>query len=144
MVPSPKIAFDTGTGNSIVSNAIFGDGTIDIELINNRNNNPPAPCLTSENSPRGSTTTAANLQAAPGTTYRIQLFTNSASDPPSGEMFLGESTVTTDATGLAVITVTLPVTVAADRFVTATATSQATGDTSTFSAPVVPPQVSIA
>ena len=41
--------------------------------------------------------------------------------------------MTTDSTGLAVINVTLPVTVAANQFVTATATNQATGDTSAFS-----------
>ena len=141
------VKVDTGTGNSVLSNALFGDGNLEIELVNNGNNSQPAPVLTSVTSSGGSTTIAGTLQAAPGTSYASS---SSPAPPPvrgpgAGETLLNgiATLVMTDSTGLAVINVTLPVTVAASQFLTATATNQTTGDTSAFSMPGVLSQVSI-
>jgi hypothetical protein len=133
------VKIDTGTANSIRATSLFADlGRFEIEFDNHANNDQPAPVLTSATSAGGSTTIIGTLQATPGTTYLIQFF----SSPTAGAAGSGEgqtvlnavvSSVTTDSTGRAAINVTLPVAVAAGQFVTATATSMATGDTSQIS-----------
>src|SRR5262249_5297484 len=144
------VKLDTGAANSILSNAIFANGGgRQVELVNNANNQQPAPVLTAATSAGGSTTITGTLQAAPATSYRIQFFSSStanASGAGQGQTLLNAmgSPVTTDSSGLAVIAVTLPITVAADQFVSATVTNRATGDTSEFSRPqAVLPDVSI-
>jgi uncharacterized repeat protein (TIGR01451 family) len=130
------VRVDNGVSNSILSNSIFSDGDLEIAL-NNANNGQPAPVLTTATSSGGSTTIQGRLQAAPNATYLIQFFSSPASNPPGfgeGMTLIGQaSSVTTDSSGLGVIDVTLPVSVAADQFLTATATNEATNDTSQFS-----------
>ena len=140
-----------GSGNSILSNSLFGDGgNTEIELDNGANNNQPAPVLTAAATAGGSTTITGTLQAAPGTSYRIQFFSSSAAEASGageGQTLLNAvgTSVTTSSTGNAGINVTLPVSVADDHRLSATATNLATGDTSPFSnAQAILPQVSIA
>ena len=129
------VEVDSGTGNSILTNTIFDNANLQIELVSGGNNSQPAPVLTTASSGTGGTTTiVGTLQAAPETQYQVQFFSSPASTPPGFaelETFLGQvMNVTTNSSGLANINVTLPVAVAADQYLTTTATNQATGDTS--------------
>ena len=140
-----------GSANAILSNSLSGDGgSTEIELDNGANNNQPAPVLTSAIGAAGSTTITGTLQAAPGTSYRIQFFSSSADEASGageGQTLLNAVgfSVTTGPTGRAVINVSLPVTVAGTQFLSATATNLSTGDSSPFSnAQATLPQVSIA
>ena len=135
----------------VLSNSLSADGSrLEIELDNNANDNQPPPILNSAASAGGATTIEGTLQAAPDTPYLIQFFSSPAASPSGlGEgltlLNAGASPVTTNSAGLAVINVTLPVAVAPDQFVSATATNVTTGDTSPFSdAQAIQPQVSIA
>jgi uncharacterized repeat protein (TIGR01451 family) len=140
------VTVDRGTGNSILSDMIFADGSHrEIHLTSHGNNDQPAPVLTTAVTPAaGGTTITGTLDAAPLTSYRIQFFSSPAADSPGfgeGQTFLGElpglgsqpGVVTTDSNGHASFTATVPQAVAADQFLTATATSTTTGDTSAFS-----------
>ncbi len=114
-------------GNSIHSNALLG-----INLGLGANNNQSAPVLTAATStPLGGTQVVGTLNSTPSTTFTVQLFANYL-NAPSGDIYLGSVTVTTDATGLAVFTFqgSLPPTGA--DFITSTATD-ANNNTSEFS-----------
>jgi hypothetical protein len=104
----------------------------------------------------GITVTGTLTQAVtPNTQFRIEFFANTEDGylgPDGnrygpGERYLGSVDVTTDANGVASIAASLPALLAGDRFVTATATNLATGDTSEFSAalavPAAPPPSSL-
>jgi uncharacterized repeat protein (TIGR01451 family) len=143
----------SNTNNAILSNAIFSNGGLGIDLtvfrLNTNGDGPTPndpgdaddganhlqnlPVLTSVTSSGGSTTIAGTLDSAPGT-YRLECFANDAADPSSfgeGQVFLGFADVTIDA-NTHTFTATLPVTVGPTQFVTATATDPA-GNTSEFS-----------
>ncbi len=108
---------------------------------NDPNNFQNFPVLSTAVEVGGNTNITGTLQSAPGSIYRIEFF---ASDPdpfsgiPEGQQFLGSSSVTTDANGKASISVSLNVSVANGRVVTATATD-AIGNTSEFSAGLAVP-----
>jgi len=90
----------------------------------------------------GMTITGTLTQAAsPNTTYRIEFFANAA-DPAhgvaEGQIFLGSTSVTSIASGVATFSVTVPGTATAGQGVTATATDP-NNNTSEFSAAVVVP-----
>jgi hypothetical protein len=129
------VLVNSGTGNAILHNAIFGNDHLDIELTQGGNHNQPAPALTSATSAKGVTTVQGTLQAQPSTTYTVELFTNSTCDPSGfgqGERFLGCLAVTTDADGFADFTASPDVAVDPGEFLTATATDPG-NDTSAFS-----------
>jgi hypothetical protein len=104
---------------------------------NDPNNFQNAPELTMIKSAAGQTTIAGTLtqSASPNSTFRIEFFA-SDQDPlglhAEGQQFLGFFNAITDAGGVAKFAPTLPVSVAASRIVTATATDQL-GNTSEFS-----------
>ena len=134
------IAFNTGTGvkivdvtgaghvnasgDAILSNAIFGNGTLGIDLggdgvtLNstaNRNGSPNElvndPVLTSAIASDTSSTIAGMLQAAASATYTVQFFASATEDPSTygqGQTYLGSTTVTTDTFGNSAFNVTLP------------------------------------
>jgi len=110
------IAFNNGTGvnegsgvivdgtdqNAILSNSIYNNINDGISLINNGNDNLPAPVLTS--SIISGTTLIVNGNytnpATPNASYIIQFFTNpDASLVTQGQTFVGQSTITTDVNG---------------------------------------------
>jgi uncharacterized repeat protein (TIGR01451 family) len=142
--------FPFNIGNAILSNSIFANGGVGIDLALNfpgdgptpndpgdtdsgPNNLQNFPVLTTVASAGGSTTISGTLDSAPGT-YRVEFFANDAADPTSfgeGQIFLGFSDVTIDAAKKD-FTATLPVVVGPTQFVTATATDPA-GNTSEFS-----------
>ncbi len=82
---------------------------------------------------------SGTINSAANTTFRLEFFANVSCDSSGygeGETFLGFANVTTDASCSNSFIVTLPVSVAEGRFITATATDSA-GNTSEFS-PCVP------
>jgi uncharacterized repeat protein (TIGR01451 family) len=138
------VTVDTGTGNTIRGNTIFSDASnVEINLVNGGNDNQAAPVLFTATSAGGSTTITGTLQSVPQTQFQLEFFSSPASNGPGfgeGETFLGSaaSVIATDSNGNASFSVTLPVAVAPDQFLTATATNVGasglvSGDTSAFS-----------
>ena len=131
-------------GNRIQENSIFGNGGVAIDLASNgvTPNDPfdedggpnglqnfPVLAATTPQ-PDGDRTVTATLNSTANATFRIEFFASSASG--EGAVSLGFALVTTDAFGHGTITFTFaPVT--GMPFLTATATNEATGDTSEFS-----------
>jgi titin len=132
------VLVDSGTGNAILSDLIFANGNLGIELINSANHNQVAPLLTGAFPDGPDTVIQGVLQSTPNTTFTVQLFADPSADASGsaeGQQLLGTVTVTTDAFGFAAFTVTVPDTVAAGQVITATATD-ASNNTSEFSAPM--------
>jgi hypothetical protein len=101
-----------------------------------------APTLTNVLSLRSATRIDGQLESAPGATLLVQFFSSatlSGSGSGEGETFLGQITVTTDPTGLALFQAVVPVLVSGGFGVTATATD-GVGNTSEFSNGVVEAQ----
>ncbi len=145
------VLFNPFTGNRILSNSIFSNGELGIDLngdgvtANDRtdpdtgpNRLQNFPRLTSATTASGTTTIKGTLNSRPRKTFTIQFFSNSAADPSGngeGETFLGQKSVKTNDKGNRSFTfpAVLP---PGEGMVTATATNNATGDTSEFSGAV--------
>jgi uncharacterized repeat protein (TIGR01451 family) len=130
------IAVDNSTGVTIRGNAISGNANLGIDLRDGSNHGQAAPVLTSAAPSGGSTVIIGSLTSTPGHTYTLEYFDNQSCDANGigeGKASLGTSTITTDGSGHATIAVTLPAASAASDVITATATDQATNDTSQFS-----------
>lgn len=77
-----------------------------------------------------------SLNSTPNSTFALDFYGNAQADPSGhgeGERYLGSAAVTTDGSGNATFSVTLPGPVASEEFITATATDAGTGSTSEFS-----------
>jgi CSLREA domain-containing protein len=133
------------TGNRILSNSIFANGDLGIDLNEDGPTaNDPGdkdtganalqnkPVLSSARNADGKTTVRAKLNSTPSKTFRVQFFSN-PSGTNEGKTFIGQKSVTTDKSGNATFTFSPASKVALGRTVTATATSPA-GNTSEFSA----------
>ena len=134
------------TGNRILSNSIFSNGDLGIDLGDNgltandvgdedtgANNLQNFPVLTSARTSRKGTTIKGTLNSRPGAVYTIQFFSN----PPGtdeGAKFIGQRSVSVDASGDASFAFK-PKKVGVGQAITATATNEFTGDTSEFSTP---------
>jgi len=134
------------TGNSVLRNSIFGNGSpggLGIALNNdgvtaNDTKDPDTGPNKLQNFPvitsASTTTIEGSLNSRPNKTFTIQFFSNPAPNIPTGfgegETFLGEKTVTTNDRGRASFTFATALT--AGEFVTAT-TTDASGNTSEFS-----------
>ena len=132
----------SGTGNSILSNSIFSNAQLGILLSGTGNNAQAAPALTAAipSSSSSSTFIQGTLNSVPGTSFRIQFFSNAVADPSGygqGQTLIGAATVVTDTSGSTSFSVTLPIVVAPGLVVSATATNLSTGDTSAFSVDVI-------
>ena len=145
------IAASAGLYNSIVSNSIFGSGTLGIDLGSDgvtandpcdgddgpdRLQNYPVLSLVSGGGSTSTTTIAGTLDGSPSTSFTIQFFGNRNCDSSGygeGHTLIGSTVVATDETCGATFNVSLPYALATERFVTATATD-ANGNTSEFSA----------
>ncbi len=135
------VRVNAGTGHAIVSNSIFGNANLGIDLSvagvtpndladadTGPNNLQNFPVLTAV--PGGVTGT---LNSIPVSTFTVQFFGNSSCDPSAngeGQTFLGSTSVTTDSNGNGAIPLFAT---AAGTIVTATAISSQS-DTSEFSA----------
>jgi hypothetical protein len=150
------VVISSGTGNRILSNSIFSNGPLGIDLSDggreqdfkdtdtgaNRKQN--FPVITSAQSLGTFTSISGTLHSTPSTatttrTFIIQFFSNPPIPPPStdlyeGKTFLGQTQVTTNRQGNATFTFSPSQTVPVGQVITATATRKATGDTSEFSA----------
>jgi len=155
------IAFNTKSGvvlraglskvsrqNSIRYNSIFSNGTLGIDLgddgitpndsgdgdVGLFNDLQNFPVIATAQFGGGTVTIAGSLNSQPSSSYTVQFFQNTACDPSGageGQTFLGEVTITTDASGLGTFNATFPG--VAGGFATATATDSQ-GNTSEFSA----------
>ena len=136
----------TSTGNEISRNSIYSNAALGIDLNNDAgdadsgpNNLQNRPAITSAKTASGLTTINGKLSSAPGVTYKLQFFSNPGG-ADEGKKFIGQKTITTDATsGERLFTFKPAGKVAVGRTITATATRDTTGDpthdTSEFSAP---------
>jgi titin len=142
------VSVATGTGNQVLSNMIFsntglgidlgGDGITDNDAGDGdtgANNLQNFPVLASGISGGGSITILGDLNSAANTDFSLEFFANSACDPSGngqGETFLGSTVETTDGSGNASFTATFTATVAVGQFITVTATDP-NNNTSEFS-----------
>lgn len=130
------IAIDHSTGVTISGNSIASNGNLGIDLLDGSNHSQAAPVLTSAAPSGSSTVITGKLTSTPSHTYTLEYFDNQSCDVNGvgeGKTSLGTSTITTDASGHATINVTLPAPSGANDIITATATDQASNETSAFS-----------
>lgn len=151
------IAFNTlagvqiisGTNNSILSNPIFENGALGIELADDGvtpndsgdadsgpNNLQNFPVITLAETSGSVIRIQGTLNTTPGPGFRLQFFSNVACDPSGngeGQMFIGSTVINNLAAGPAAFNVILPAAVSLGSLITATATDPA-GNTSEFSA----------
>jgi len=158
--PANTIAFNdqdgvwvvSGIGNRILSNSIFSNSQLGIDLLGgtenafgvtaNDRNDPDTganhlqnlPVLTSATTASG-TTINGRLNSRPRKTFTIQFFSSPTADPSGygeGKTFLGQKEVRTNRKGKRSFTfpAVLP---PGENMVTATATNNSIGDTSEFS-----------
>jgi uncharacterized repeat protein (TIGR01451 family) len=144
------VRVDTGTGNAILTNAIFANSGLGIDLSpagvtandagdgdSGANNLQNFPVLQTANGVAGGgTSVQGTLNSTASATFTIQFFANDTCDASGngeGQLFLGATTVTTNASGNATINATLAGAATTGQFITATATDAA-GNTSEFSA----------
>ena len=134
----------SGTGNGVLANTIHSNGGLGIDLgpdgmTPNDAGDVDAGANNLQNFPEltlaASSGITGSLNSTADTEFRIEFFSNSAADDPTGhgegETFLGAIGVTTDGSGDASFTAALPV--VGGAFVSATATDPA-GNTSEFCA----------
>jgi CSLREA domain-containing protein len=131
----------TALGNqSILRNSIYNNGGLAIDLGNDGvtqndlapdadvgpNNLQNFPSLSSVQSSGGNTTFIGALSSRANTTFRIEFYSSTTSDPSGygeGQTFLGFTTVVTDSTGNASFNTLLPgLSLAANTHISATAT----------------------
>ena len=144
------VLVESGTGDSILSNSIFGNGMLGINLVapethQRRTPNEPGvrPAQQSPELPgpdqvtsNGSVThIQGTLNSLPNTTFLIQFFTNPTADPSGygqGQTEFGSTQVTTDGNGNATINLLSALAFPQGVVLSATATNLTTGDTSEF------------
>lgn len=142
------IFISTGTGSAILHNSIFSNTGLGIDLDPDgvtandacdgdagANNLQNYPVLSSATATGSSVLIQGTLNSIANTTFTIEFFTNAACDPSGngeGQTFIGSTTVTTDSSCVATVNVTLPTSVPAGQFITATATDPS-NNTSEFS-----------
>ena len=132
-------ASDQCVGDVILSNSIFGNSQIGIDLGNDgvtlnspgsphtgANNLQSFPVLHEAVAFTGlSTVVVGSLNSSPSATFTLQFFSNPTADPSGygqGQTLLGTTTVTTDASGNASFQESFPVVVTAGYAISATAT----------------------
>ncbi len=138
---------DQATGNAILSNSIYGNGALGIDLGDDgvTPNTPGGPhsgpndlqnfpVLSQAATFDGNTYVIGTLNSAPGTTFTLQFFASATPDPSGygqGQTLIGTTTVTTDANGNASFIASFPGAIPAGQAVSATATDP-NGNTSEF------------
>jgi RHS repeat-associated protein len=139
----------SGTGNKFDRNSICSNNGLAIDLgFNGVTMNDPGdgdsgpnnlqnfPVLMTATAGAG-TRIRGMLNSTPNMTFTVQFFANSVRDDSGfgeGETFIGETPVRTNSQGNANFDVTVPMTVPAGQFITATATDLPACNTSEFSA----------
>jgi titin len=139
---------EPNTNNAILSNAIFGNTGLGIDLggegvTANSPGSPHAgpnhlqsfPVLTGASWDGTRVLATGVLSTAPSTDLRVQFFANTTCDPAGygqGQTYIGVSTLHSDASGSVAFTSAVPLATLPGSVLTATATTIA-GDTSEFS-----------
>ena len=142
----------SGTGNRILSNSIFSNGPLGIDLSGGGREQDPKdpdtgahnkqnfPVITSAQTFGDFTSISGTLNSTPSTrkktsTFIIQFFSNpSTGSTDEGKTFLGQKQVRTNRQGNTGTFSFAPAQkVSVGEFITATATNKRTGDTSEFS-----------
>ena len=126
----------SGSGMQFLGNSISGNGQLGIGLESGANGGQSAPTLTFAAPDGTSTDVSGSLQGAPDDSFRLEFFDNPACDSSGfgeGQTLLGSATVTTDDGGNGSFDLQLPGSSAIGDAIAATATDEATGDTSEFS-----------
>jgi hypothetical protein len=143
----------TSTGNKVSRNSIFSNVGLGIDLLgpgegfttniatpndtgdvdSGPNGLQNKPSLGSAKTVSGKTTIKGTLNSAAGKTYKVEFYSNPSGD--EGKKFIGAKVVSTGSDGKAAFTFTPATAVSVGQTVTAAATSDATLDTSEFSAP---------
>jgi hypothetical protein len=127
-IPSVVANFLSNIDLGVVPNAQFPSGSGPNNLLN-------FPDLASAVTANGVTTVHGTLQSTPNTSFQIQFFSGSTADASGygeGQDYLGETTVTTGANGLATFAFTPESAVAVGQMIAATAIDPG-NDTSEFS-----------
>ena len=144
------VEVQSGTGHEISRNSIFSNTGLGIDLgggfedAAGKTANDPgdidpganglqnSPVLASAKTVSGKTTVTGKLNSTPGKTFKVQFYSNPSGD--EGKKFIGEKSVTTDAsTGNASFTFSPATAVPVGQTITATATDPG-NNTSEFSA----------
>jgi CSLREA domain-containing protein len=133
-----------GVFNSILSNRIFSNGNLGIDLnddgvtpndAGDLNAQQNFPVITSVAKSGDVALINGTLNSRPGNSFRIEFFSNQSCDPSGngeGETLIGSINATTDGSGNASIFAVAPMSSISGNFITATATSSF-GYTSEFS-----------
>jgi hypothetical protein len=127
-IPSAVANFLTTVDLGVVPNAQFPSGS-------GPNNLQNFPVIASAVTQGGATTVQGTLQSTPNTAYEVQVFsdpTPGASGYGEGQVYLGQTSVTTAANGLATFAFTSKTAVPLGQVIAATAIDP-TGNTSEFS-----------
>ncbi|MCK6499560.1 MAG: PA14 domain-containing protein, partial [Nitrospira sp.] len=141
----------SAVNNAIRGNAIFSNGDLITDRLGIRLENQPAndpldadeganhlqnhPDLLQVSASPGATLILGRLDSTPNSSFVIDIYANPACDPSGfgeGQQYLGETTVTTDASGYGSFTLSLASGLPIGASVSATATDPA-GNTSGFS-----------
>ncbi|HEX6271196.1 MAG TPA: hypothetical protein VFZ43_13235, partial [Anaerolineales bacterium] len=146
------LASELSTANAILSNSIHSNGNLGIDLdeddvtLNDlfdadsgSNNLQNFPFLNTVKSTGRGILIQGALLSTRNTTFRLEFFSNDVCDPSGygeGQTYLGSLNVKTNSTGHVNFKVSLPATLPAGRYVTATATDAA-NNTSEFSQCIV-------
>lgn len=145
---------NTFGGVRISSNSIHDNGGIGIDLVtplfeygvttndaldvdSGGNGLQNFPLIGSVSGTSSSTTVQGTLSSQASQVFTLEFFASPTCDPTGygeGKTYLGATNVMTDASGNAAFSVTLPVGPSPNSVLTATATQNATGNTSEFSA----------
>ena len=142
------VSIDLFSGNRILSNSIFSNGSLGIDLRGdgrtlNDPKDPDTGANTLQNFPvlssakisaGGVATITGELDSTPGKSFTVHFFSNPRGED-EGKTFLGQKSVTTDAQGKASFTFQPSQALAGGQNVTATATNGG-GNTSEFSDPM--------
>jgi hypothetical protein len=138
----------TASGNAILSNSVFSNGFLGIDLnFDGVTSNDGGdgdigpntlqnyPILSSAQTSNTNTTIQGTLNSAPNRSFNLQFFSSPECDSSGhgeGKVFVGSSVVATDGNGDASFTITLSSSVSVGQVISATATDSA-GSTSEFS-----------
>ena len=137
----------SSAGNKVLSNSIFSNGELGIDLgrdgvsandsgdaDSGPNNLQNFPVISSAKTSSTATTISARLNSGVNTPYIVQFFSNPAGGG-EGKKFIVQKTLTTTVDGLRTFSFSQVAPVLAGQNITATATRVSSGDTSEFSAP---------
>ncbi len=123
----------------ILGNTIFGNKNLGINLNGTSGNKGAVtPVLTSATLSNASTQVVGSLTGTANTLYRVQFFANGGLDSAGkaeGQIYLGDTTGTTNGSGILSWNIALAYPVPTGSIITSTATDPA-GNTSQFSNPV--------